>query len=727
MIVTLDMETYSAAGFAQDPDGRIRGVGPQGKGGLPVVGTPQYAAHPSTEILCASYDWYGLPVSWVPGSPAPVALLEHVQAGGMIRAYNVTFEFWLWNMVGARLYGWPVLQLEQCVCDMAAARRFSLPGSLANVAKVLGTPGKDKDGTRLIQKLTRPHTPTRARSDIRWTPATAWDDFTALYRYCDQDVIAEDAASALVPELSDHERQVWLTDQTINVRGVQVDVETLDAALSILGQAETRYNAELAEITGGAVQAASETIKLRAWILTQGVDMPNMQKETVADYLDGPIGGPVERTLQIRQLLGSANIKKLRSLKLQTSSDGRLRDQYMYCGADRTGRWSAGGVQLQNLTGKGPDAYQCSECDGIFGRMPASVECCPRCGSWLASRERIEWGPIAAEWAIQDIRTGQLDVVLDRWGDAPLDVLCGCLRALFIAAPGKELICVDFSAIEAVVAACISRCQWRIDVFNSGRDIYLESISRITGTPTTDAGDRKIGKVAELASGYGGWIGSWVAFGAEAYMDESQIKDAILAWREASPEIVEAWGGQYRWCGPGKWDYRPELHGLEGAAIQAILAPDTCFSFIDITYAVYNDILYCRRPSGRYLHYHAPRLDTVRDKLNRGDCFQITFEGYNSNAQKGPIGWHRMETYGGRLFENVCQAIGRDFQADAMVRAEAAGYPVVMHTHDELTAEIEIGRGSVEHLTEIMTERPSWASWWPINGAGWSGQRYRKD
>jgi DNA polymerase len=310
---------------------------------------------------------------------------------------------------------------------------------------------------------------------------------------------------------------------------------------------------------------------------------------------------------------------------------------------------------------------------------------------------------------------------------------------MLTAAPGHDLICVDYSAVEAVVAACISRCQWRVDVFNAGRDIYLESIGRMTGTSyqayaqyRTEHGsnhpDRKRGKIAELAGAYGCWLQGWKDFGADKYYDsDDELKAAILKWRDESPEIVECWGGQYRWCGPGKWDYTPELFGFEGAVIQAILAPGQCFGHIDITYAVFDDVLYCRLPSGRFLHYHRPRLDLVRDKLNRGDAYQITFEGYNSNAMKGPIGWTRMETWGAKLFENACQAIARDIQADAMVRCEANGYPVVMHTHDELTAEVLEGQGSVEHMTDIMTERPEWASWWPIRAAGWRGKRYRKD
>jgi len=318
-------------------------------------------------------------------------------------------------------------------------------------------------------------------------------------------------------------------------------------------------------------------------------------------------------------------------------------------------------------------------------------------------------------------------------------LLCGCLRGLFIAKEGHELVCVDFSAIEAVAAACLSRCQWRIEVFSGHGKIYEESAAKATGIPFEEILQYKrdngmhhparktIGKVRELAGGYGGWIGAWKNFGADEFMTDEEIKTDVLKWREESPEIVEMWGGQFRWCGPGKWDYRPELFGLEGAVINAILHPGQCFSHIDITYGVWDDVLFCRLPSGRYLHYHRPRLSPGDDKLRRGPCYQITFEGYNSNSTKGPIGWHRMETYGGRLFENVDQAVAADLQFEALARCEDAGYHIVMHTHDEGSAEVPIGWGSVDEMSAIMSEQPDWASWWPLRAAGWRHKRYQKD
>jgi len=583
VLPSFDFETYSEAGFTIDPvTGKVKGIGPQGKGGLPVVGTPVYAEHPSTEILCMSYnlkDGTGVH-RWVPGAPDPLPLIEYLRSGGLIEAYNITFEFWIWNIVGVRQYGWPPLPLAQCRCAMAKARRHSLAGKLATNTKILGTPQKDPAGDRLVRKLTRPQTPTKNRKEHRHTPQNAWADFLALYDYCDQDTVAEDNVSAHIPDLSPDELSTWQADQTINARGVQVDMATLDAAIDILEQTERSYNAELGQITGGRVLAASELPALQAWLDTeQNFMMPNMQKDTITEALTRKDLPPqARRALEIRATHGAANVKKLRTLKLQVSSDGRLRDQYMYCGADRTGRASAGGVQLQNITAKGPKTCECEACEKTFGldAIKTAASGCPRCGS-LLFHTLPEWTIEAVEQAIEDTAHRDLSLIEHTWGD-PIALLCGCLRGLFIAKEGHKLVCCDFSAIEAVAAACLARCQWRIDIFSGHGKIYEQSAANATGIPFDEILQYKkdngmhhparktIGKVRELAGGYGGWIGAWKNFGADEFMDDEEIKVDVLKWRDESPEIVEMWGGQFRWCGPGKWDYRPELFGLKGGS-----------------------------------------------------------------------------------------------------------------------------------------------------------------
>lgn len=742
VLPSVDFEAYSEVAYDVQPyPGKVKGLGSQGKGGLPVAGTPAYAEHPSTYVLVMYYnlkDGTGRH-GWWPGTPLPQDLLDYIAGGGIIEAWNVTFEFWIWNIICVRDYGFPVLPLSQCRCAMAKSRRFSTPGSLDMAAKYLDTPEKHKDGHRLVQKLTRPHTATKNRPEPRWTTETAWDDYLKLYAYCEQDIVAEDNASARIPDLTPDELATWMCDQTINARGVQVDVAALDAALDILGQTERKYTLELATVTQGAVTSIGEVAKTGVWLAEQGVNLPNLKKETVAEALDViQKGTAAYRVLEIRATLGAANVKKLRTLKLQLSSDGRLRNQYVYCGADRTGRWSAGGVQLQNITAKGPKTAMCESCEQPFGAPADKGAPCPRCGSheW---HPLLEWVVESVEVAIADVLTRSLDHIERVWGD-PIALLCGCLRGLFIAKDGHELVCCDFSAIEAVAAACLSRCQWRIEVFSGDALIYEQSAANATGIPLAEILQYKIdtgmshparkgiGKIRELAGSYGGWVGAWKNFGADKVFDSDEaIKQDVLKWRAESPEIIEMWGGQFRQVGAKPWDAVPELYGLEGMAIKAIRNPGQSFMYIDITYGVCDDILFCRLPSGRFLRYHKPRLTPTDDKLRRGPAVKITFEGYNSNSTKGPIGWHRMETYGGRLFENVVQAVSADIQADALKRCEAAGYPVVMHTHDEASAEMPYGRGSIEDMATVMTQRPAWASWWPLRAAGWRHKRYQKD
>ena len=738
---SLDFETYSEAGFTFEPappDPKRWTPPYKVKGsGLRDCGSAHYAEHPSTEVLCMSYNIGQGVKRWMPGLPLPMDLFWFIRFGGLIEAHNSMFEYFIWNYVCVPRYGFPPIDVRQLRCSASKARRFSLPGALGNLTKVLGGEQKDKEGARLIQKLCRPLTPTKNRSDHRWTQATAWDDFLKLYAYCDQDIISEEDASRRMPDLTEVELEVWQTDQEINARGVGVDVQTLLAALVLLQASFDKYNQELASITQGAVTAVSQNKRFIEWVCSRGVMTSSLDEDHRAALLETDLPHDVRRAIEIADLIGSANVRKLKKLKAQINQDGRLRNQYVYCGADRTSRWSAGGVQLQNLSAKGPKTATCEACGAFFGAEHTN---CPHCDSFLV--RGVDWTPEAVERVVQDIRTCSFEEFERRWC-SPVDALTGCLRGLLVPAPNRKFICVDFSAIEAVVAACLSRCMWRIELFQDPeRCIYTESASGGTGTSMDEYWQhkrengnkwchpdrKKYGKIMELALGYGGWIGAMVAFGADAYFKEPEMKDIILQWRDDNPEIVHMWGGQYIWCGPGKWDYRPELHGLEGMAISAILQPGEWFSYNDISYIVQDDILYCRLPSGRFLHYHRPRLALVQDKLKRGQCYQITFEGWNSNSQKGPVGWHRMETYGGRLFENVVQAVARDIQAAAMVRCAKNGYPWVMHTHDEGTAEVPDNEFyTVEGMVQLMTVRESWFEWYPIRADGWQGNRYRKD
>jgi DNA polymerase len=244
---------------------------------------------------------------------------------------------------------------------------------------------------------------------------------------------------------------------------------------------------------------------------------------------------------------------------------------------------------------------------------------------------------------------------------------------------------------------------------------------------------QKVGKCLELACGYGGWVNATKAenIRMDDYFSDDEIKGHIKRWRAESPAIVELWGGQHRGA---PWDANryKEYFGLEGMAVLAVLNPGREYTYHaphplarPVTYFMRGDVLYCRLPSSRLLPYHRPRL---RPSTHREDELEMTFEGWNTNPKMGPPGWVTMHTYGGKLTENVVQAVSRDILRDAIINLRPAGYPVVLHVHDEIVCERRHGEGSLEELEAVMNVMPAWAAGWPIKAkGGWRGKRYRKD
>lgn len=763
----IDFETYSEAGCVYNFAAQ-KWTGPpgaaKGKKGLPLVGVAVYATHPSTEVLSLAYnlkDGTG-PHRWRPGLPVPADLAAHVERGGLLEAWNSAFEWWMWNYVSVPRYGFPVLRIEQCRCAQAKARASGYPGALAKAGEVMRlSKPKDAAGEALIKKLTMPRNPTKGDVRLRWTRDTAPADFEAFDAYNDQDIVAEAEASSRCPDLTGEELEYWLVDQRINRRGVQVDVESLQACCVIVEKCLARYDAELCQLTGGAVERASQLERLKGWLAGQGVVCGSgpgaMDEDAITAMLERI---PVEkvaarRALQLRQAVGSASVKKVFAMRNQVSPWGRLHDLFNYHGA-RTGRPTGEGPQPTNLPKAGPKVRKC-ECGRHTG---AKLPACAWCGMLFPPGKKLaEWGPDAMEDVLEVIKAGNLDRVELIYGDAMLCV-SGCLRGLFVAAPGHDLIASDFSSIEGVVTACLAGEDWRVEMFATHGKAYELSVSKIAGIPFAEimahAGyedverpewwkhradktrphhplRQTLGKVAELASGFGGWINAWKRFGADAFMSDDEIKKAILAWRDASPAIVEFWGGQERRVG---WERVPEMFGLEGAAVSAVLTPGQWFHVMrrdgahsGVSYICHNNALYCWLPSGRALTYHAPRLSA--NTRGFGGQYSLSFEGYNTNPQQGPVGWVRIDTYSGKLCENVVQAVARDIQRYAKINLEKAGYPVVLHVYDEDVVEVPQGACSVEEVERIMGTMPPWATYkgkpWPIRAAGgWRQKRYSK-
>ena len=700
-LITMDFETYSEAGYYKTPAGKWAPIR-KNKSGIEIVGTYNYTAHPSTRVLCLHYD-IG---TWVPMLPQPQDLFDHIRAGGLIEAHYSLFEYFTWLNVCHKRMGWPELPLGQVRCSKAKIQAFGGPGKLEKAAEFLDSEIlKDPAGKRLIKRLSIPH---------NGKPVT-YEERDGMIQYCITDVKAEKSISLKSPDLSTQEMPVFMADQRINTRGVRIDIGGVEDCISVFEQAERKYNDRLYEITG-YIDSASKVQELVAWLNVNGVRVKDLDKESVETLRKNAdkYSDIINEVIDIRYFLALSSVKKLYALKYQTGEDERVRCLFAIYGAERTGRWAGVGPQPQNMPSGGPSVRKCTACNRYCG---AHNVMCPRCWSRLSEKE--DWGFLPADDALVDMTFRDLDYIEGIWGHA-LKLISGCIRGLFIAAEGKELICSDFSSIEAMVLAFISGEEWRMNVFRTHGKIYEACMSSITGIPFEDILEykrihgvhhpdrKKYGKIPELASGYQGWIGAWKRFGADKFMTDDEIKDAILKWRANSPMIAGV--KQY-----GKIVQHGIWSGLEWAAKSAVSNPGSWFTYRYLSYGCFNDILHCKLPSGRFLYYHKPHLNQVTGALS--------FLGYNNTTKK----IERIETYGGKMTENDDQGVSRDIMAEAIVRIDPIA-PVVLHVHDEPVSEVPKGSMDIRTYESMMMIRPQWAQDWPIKaGGGWVGQRYRKD
>lgn len=900
-VPTIDGELFSAAGFVMDPPSDKyplgRWVAPEGaaKPGIAAVGAAVYCEHPSTEILTVSYDLVdqrGIR-RWRPGETLPWDLMNHLSdPDAPIEAHNAFFELsWVEKIAGPQ-HGWVVPDRSKWRCSMATALVAQRPGALANLGDVLGlSEKKDKEGDRLIKKFCIPQQPIVGLIDKktgavkrpdqparRIYPHDDPEDFERLCEYCDQDVRTEMAAMERLPPLSDMELAAWQMTMAQNTLGMAVDREGVAACINILNQVLERYGQECRDLTGFNV---TQLAKLVGWLAAHGVHTDSLDAEHMAALLARPdITGIPRRVLELRERTGSASVKKTYGLFNRLTSDSRLKDMVIHHGT-RPGRPTGADVQPLNLPKAGPKLATCA-----CGKPSLPAPTCPWCGEIQPPEPRASWQPPMVAPVLEIMSLGSLDLVEQFYGDA-MTAIQGCVRGLFVAGDGKTLVSTDYSSLQAVVLACLSGEQWRIDAFKRNDPIYLLGASKITGRPLQFYLDwhearkehhpdrQKIGKVSELAclagstmvwaiedrkrarpqwvrldqirldhkvwdgnryvyhdglirrgnkevrmragiaatddheffvdgkkirfdemtlydwpraveptvamltslpflpaatrpfvetydllncgpnhrftvaSSYGpvlasncgfqGWIGSYRAFGSEE--PDDVIKSQILAWRAASPMIVEMWGGQ--WRGPPWRRERAELFGLEGKFIAAVQNPGQYFDYRGIGF-LYDQTADClemllppcdghRRP----LRYHEPRLTQSH---RNPDELSISYMTWNTNVNYGGRGWIRMPTWGGRLTENAVMGVEVDIQRYGAKLMAAHGYPLVLSVYDENVSEIPIDKPltlglppvegldpyvqEIEHLLAIM---PPELADWPIRAAGgWRGHRYRK-
>jgi DNA polymerase len=528
-MIHLDFETYSEAGTVFNLEtGRFSAPPGVAKRGIGLTGAYAYAAHPSADILCASYTLdHGKTINtWKPGPPddrrlvnAPSDLSEAVIDGSLVYAFNSFFEWCVWNLVAVRRYRWPMLPLSQTRDVAAAALAWSLPGSLEmSSAALFGTTRKDTDGKRIMLKFSQPRNPTKNDKRLKFAPdyfktASEAEGWHKLYSYCEQDVRAEIAVHDAVPELSPFELEVWKLDQKINARGVAVDLETVRGCIKVVEEGRRRAGLRLAELTNGAVDAVSKAGALLDWVNIKGggyglKPLSDLRPENIKKYLKDRIDVLFPETceaLKLRLAFGGNAVSKLYAMLYRSEPDGRVRGAFQYCGAQRTRRWAGRGLQTQNMPRGDVELWKCGFCGEL---TKPETKTCTRCRATEFKKQ--EWGIDSVEITLPAVQSGEYDTVNILWGN-PNKIVSGCLRSMLTAASGHELISSDYSAIEAVVMACLAGESWIIETFFDDGKLYERTAAKITGeTPETIIGyknehgkhhpARRLGKVASLAS-----------------------------------------------------------------------------------------------------------------------------------------------------------------------------------------------------------------------------------
>lgn len=642
------------------------------------AGAYKYVQSPDFEILLFAYSVDDGPVEIVDlaqGEILPEWLYEAVKSPDYIKhAYNAAFEWYCLS----KFYGF-LLPVNQWRDTMLHGLYCGYTAGLDATGKALGLPAEKQKlsvGKALIRYFCVPCTPTQSNGGrTRNYPKHDPDKWNLFKTYCLGDVVTEmeiDHRLSNFPVPAAIEKQ-WQTDLLINARGVAVDMGMVRGALEIDALARENLTREAIEITG--LENPNSVSQLARW-LEKATDTPvsDLRKDTVAAMLESEaVTGTANRVLEIRQELGKTSTKKYDAIEAAVCGDGRVRGLLQFYGANRTGRWAGRLVQVQNL----PRTY-------------------------------IEQLNIARE----AVRNKQGDKLKFFFGSVP-DTLSQLIRTSFIASPGNKLVDADFSAIEARVISWLAGEQWRLEVFRTHGKIYEASASQMFGVPiekikkgNPEYALRQKGKVAELALGYQGSSGALIAMGAlRMGIPEEDLPDIVSRWRDANKRIVDLW------------------YSLESAAVSVIQtgAPVGVRGLVlarefDLEHDL--DFLTITLPSQRKLYYAKPELGA-----NQWGRPSILYRGVNQTTKQ----WTQLETYGGKLVENVVQAIARDCLAVAIEHLEEAGFPVVFHVHDEVVIDCPVDKADLDKVVQLMTLPIPWAQDLPLNADGWVGDFFRKD
>ncbi len=644
------------------------------------AGLYKYVQSPDFEILLLAYSINDSPVEifdLAQGEKVPDWLCNAIMSPKYIKhAYNAAFEWYCLSKYFRKslpVNQWRDTRLHGLYCGF--------PASLDAAGRALGLPAdkqKLKTGSALIRYFCIPCTPTksnggRTRNLPKHDPAK-WELFKT---YCKGDVTAEmeiDRRLSNFPVPDDIEKQ-WQTDLMINARGVSVDMPMVQGAITIGETVRESLMAEAVSITG--LSNPNSVKQLSEWLGKETDEtISDLRKDTVASMLNNQVvTGSAERVLEIRQELGKTSTKKYNAIEASVCDDNRVRGLLQFYGANRTGRWAGKLVQVQNL----PRTY-----------LP------------------VDTLPLARN-AVKKCETEKLRLM---YGSVP-DTLSQLIRTSFIASDGNKLVDADFSAIEARVISWLAGEQWRLDVFRTHGKIYEASASQMFGVPiekikkgNPEYALRQKGKVAELALGYQGGSGALIQMGALAMgIPEADLPDIVKRWREANRRIVDLW------------------YGVENAAVYVIqtgMPAGINGLYLAREVDILNNLgfLTITLPSKRKLYYVNPSLGT-----NKWGKPSIIYQGVNQTTKQ----WTPLETYGGKLVENVIQSIARDCLATAIENLEKAGFPIVFHIHDEVVIDCPANKADLDAVVKIMAQPIPWAPDLPMNADGWVGDFFRKD
>lgn len=639
------------------------------------AGLYKYAQSSDFEVLLLAYRLDGSPVEIVDlaqGEEMPEWMRNALRSPDVAKhAYNAAFEWFCLNRAGFET------PLEQWRCTMAHGLYCGYAAGLDATGRAIGLP-QDKQklsaGKALIRYFCVPCKPTKSNGGRTWNlPRHAPEKWSLFKDYCKQDVVTE---SEILKRLSlfpmpEAEEQLWQMDVRMNAFGVRVDEELIQGALAIDSESTGRLEEDARGLTGlGNPNSAAQ---LLPWLRANGLELENLQKATVAEAL-GREGLPekVRRVLEIRQQLGKTSIKKYAAMEAAMGMDGRVRGLTQYYGANRTGRWAGRLVQMQNL----PRNYL-KTLDGARGL----------------------------------VRRGNYAGIRMIYGNVP-DTLSQLIRTAFIPSEGNKFVVADFSAIEARVIAWLAGEQWVNEVFATHGKIYEATASQMFHVPiekivkgNLEYALRQKGKVATLALGYQGGTAALIAMGAlNMGLSEEELPDIVQRWRNANPRIRDLW------------------YAVEEAALVAMQTaqPQAIHGLI---FALEGDLIYgqsfltVQLPSGRKLFYPRPFLQE-----NQFGRMAVHYYTVGQQTRK----WEVTSTYGGKLTENIVQAIARDCLAETLRRIDARGLQVVFHVHDEVIIDAPPDV-TVDEICALMAEPIPWAPGLILKGAGFEGEYYMKD